>query len=80
MSTKAAYAFAVDGFGYWKNAITKFKEHDKSQANRDVAPADVPLKHLPVSQELKAYFNKTQVRRRESLIKQVSALLYLLRQ
>ena len=34
---------------------------------------------MPISQQLQTHFNQTQVRR-ESLIKQISALRYLLRQ
>ena len=39
MSTKAASAFSVDGFCNWKNAVEKFKEHEKSQAHRDAVAA-----------------------------------------
>ena len=77
LTTKAASAFSVDGFCNWKNAITKFKD-DKSQAHRDTVATYIVSRHVPVSQQLKAHYNQTQVRRRESLIKQIYALYYLL--
>ena len=49
MSTKAAPAFSVYGFCNWKNAIEKFKEHEKSQAHRDAVAAYVASKHVPIS-------------------------------
>ena len=78
MNTGAASAFSVDGFCNWKNAIEKFKEHEKSQAHRDAFAAHVTSKHVTISQQLQTHFNQTQVKRRESLIKQISALHYVL--
>ena len=36
MSTKAEPAFAITGFSNWKKVTTRFKEHESSQAHRDV--------------------------------------------
>ena len=80
MSTKAASVFSVDGFCNWKNATAKLKEHEKSLAHRDAVAAHVASKHVPITQQLQTHLNQSQVSRRESLIKQISALRYLLRQ
>ena len=80
MSTKSEPAFVTTGFSNWKKATLRFKEHELSQAHRDAISAHVSATSIPVSRMLQSQFNGIQVSRRNSLMKQLKALRYLLRQ
>ena len=58
----------------------KFREHEQLQAHKDATTAYIAKKQRPVSQKLLVHSNKTQNIHRESLLKQIPALRYLLRQ
>ncbi len=72
-------AFSIDGFCNWKKATTRFKEHELSRGHRLAYEAQVS-NQAPINAQLQNEFAKMQKTRRNSLVRQVSALRYLLRQ
>ena len=76
---KADTAFSTEGFCNWKKATVRFKEHELSHAHQVAVEAHVSQKR-PINQQLERQLNQTQQSRRYSLLKQLSALRYLLRQ
>ena len=80
MSTKAEPTFTTTGFSNWKKATTRFKEHESSQAHRDAVFAHVSANSTSVNAMLQSQVNSVQATRRSSLMKQLTALRYLLRQ
>lgn len=76
---KADTAFSTEGFCNWKKATVRFKEHELSHAHQVAIEAHVSRKR-PINQLLERQLNQTQHNRRYSLLKQLSALRYLLRQ
>lgn len=73
-------AFLEDGFGNWKKAVSKFKEHESSgchkEATQKLAIKDKnTIPSLMHSKEL-----KDQHVRRQSLLKQLSSIRFLLEQ
>ena len=81
MSTKAEPTFTTTGFSDWKKATTRFKEHESSQAHRDVVFAHVSANSTSVNAMLQSQVKpQAQATRRTSLMKQLTALQYLLRQ
>ena len=80
MSKKCEANFVTTGFSNWKKATTRFKEHESSQAHKDSVVAHVSTKSTPINRMLQSQIISTQANRRNSLMKQLSALKYLLRQ
>ena len=80
VSTKADPAFTMIGFSNWKKALNKFKEHESSLAHRDAFAAFIASKSTPVNELILKGLDKDQARRRRSLLNQLSALRFLLRQ
>ena len=78
-SSKADPAFSTEGFSNWKKAINRFKEHERSHAHQHVVAAHIS-RQIPINQQLEKQPTKTQQNRRCSLLKQISALRYLVRQ
>ena len=76
---KADTAFSTEGFCNWKKATVRFKQHELSHAHQVAVEAHISRKR-PINQQLVKQLNKTQQNRRYSLLKQLSALRYLLRQ
>ena len=81
MSTKADPAFSVSGFSNWKKALDRFREHESSLAHRDAVHAyTAATNSVPVSVQLQKEHGNIQADRRKSLLKQLTCILYLLRQ
>ena len=76
---KAVPAFSTEGFCNWKKAIVRFKEHEMSHAHQAAVAAHISCQ-MPINQQLEKQLTKTQQNRRYSLLKQLSALRYLVRQ
>lgn len=78
MSTRADAAFTTCGFSNWKNAISKFKEHEQCLAHRDSVIAYEASKQAPINAQLTRELNNIQCQRRKSLLNQIISLRYLL--
>ena len=75
--SKADPAFTSAGFCNWKKAVERFKEHESSHAHRNLLATS---QCLQVNQLLVKELEQSQSKQRASLIKQLAALRYLLRQ
>ena len=81
LSAKAEPTFTLTGFSNWKKATTRFKEHECSQAHRNAVAAHISSsRSTPVNEMLIRQIEDAKASRRKSLIKQLSALRFLLRQ
>ena len=80
MSSRVDTAFTTFGFSNWKNAMSKFQEHKRSQARKDALTAYVASRSVPVSAQLQREHNKIQGQHRRSLLHQITCICYLLRQ
>lgn len=78
-STRADQAFVASGFSNWKKAIEKFKQHERSLAHRN-ALITLAVPKVPINEQLLRDADNTKRKHRQSLLKQLSALRYLLRQ
>lgn len=80
VSSKADPAFTTVGFSNWKKALDRFKEHESSLAHRDCLAAFIASKSTSVDELLLKGLDKDQSKRRCSLLKQLAALRFLMRQ
>ena len=80
ISSKTEPAFISTGFCNWKKATILFREHEQSQTHRDAIAAHMSAKSTPVNAMLQSEVDNIRSRRRNSLMKQLSALRYLLQQ
>ena len=81
LSAKAEPTFTLTGFSNWKKATTRFKEHECSQAHRNALAANISSsRSTPINEMLIRQVEDAKTTRRKSLINQLSALRYLLRQ
>lgn len=76
-SSKADQAFTTVGISNWKKAVERFKEHESSHAHRNLLATS---QSKQVNQLLLKELEQSQSKQRCSLIKQLAALRYLLRQ
>ena len=76
-SSKADPAFTSAGFCNWKKIVERFKEHESLHAHRNSLATSQCLR---VNQLLLKKLEQSQSKQRASLIKQLAALRYLLRQ
>ena len=77
--SKADPALSTNGFCNWKKAVLKFKEHECSLVHQHAVVIRVSHQR-PINQQLQKQLTKVQQNRRCSLVKQISALRYVLRQ
>ena len=66
ISSRADSAFTTCGFSNWKYVMCKFREHEHSQAHRDVLNAYAASKSLPISALLQREPSKVQSQYRRS--------------
>ena len=76
---KADPAFTTEGFCNWKKALDRFKKHEISHAHQAAVASHI-ARQTPINQQLEKQLTRMQQNRRFSLLKQISALRYLLRQ
>jgi hypothetical protein len=79
-SRRADTAFTTTGFFNWKNATSKFKEHEQCLAHRDSVIAYEASKQAPITAHLSRELNNIQFQSRKSLLNQFISRCYLLRQ
>ena len=73
-------AFTLDGFGNWKKALQRFKEHESSQCHKE-SMEKIILMHQPsVASKLATELENSQALHRTLLKKEISSIKYLLRQ
>ena len=63
-----------------KSNYIRFRSHEQSQTHRDAIAAHISAKSTPVNAMLRSEVDSIQSKRRNSLMKQLSALRYLLQQ
>lgn len=80
LSSKAETAFSSTGYSNWRKATVRFKEHELSLAHRDAINAFQSSQSTSVSSLLSSEMRRNQEQRKNSLIKQITALKFLLRQ
>ena len=80
VGTRPDPAFSSIGFSNWKKAVVKFKDHEASAAHRDAFTVFQASRGTSVTNLMLTSLEKDQSRRRQSLIKQLAALRYLLHQ
>ena len=80
MSSKAEAAFISTGYSNWRKATVRFKEHELSLVHRDAINAHQASQSTSISSLLSSEVRRNQEKRRNSLIKQITALKFLLRQ
>ena len=80
-NAKADSAFISTGFSNWKKAAEMFKDHEQSASHRDVLfTLSTTRNAVPVSEQLQREAENTRKKRRQCLIRQLAAILYLLHQ
>ena len=80
MSSKAEAAFNSTGYLNWRKATVRFKEHELSLAHCDAIDAHQSRQLASVSSLLSSEMRQDQEHRRNRLIKQITALKFLLSQ
>ena len=80
MSSKEKAAFISTGFSNWRKATVQFKEHELSLAHHDGIDAHQSSQSASVSSLISSEMRRNQVHSRNSLIKQITALKFLLSQ
>ena len=75
MTTKAKQVFTSVGFSNWKKATERFKEHVRSQAQEDAMAAYISEECITINSKSS---QQCPTCRRQSLMKQLYALQYLL--
>ena len=78
-SIRADQVFVTSGFSNWKKAIQRFKDHQFSIALKNALLTTAALKN-PIDQQIQTEAENISHKRQQSLLKQLSALHYLLRQ
>lgn len=76
---KLTQLFQLRGSVSGEKAILRFKEHELSHAHQVALTAHIS-RQMPINQQLEKQLTKTQQNRPQSLLKQLFALHYLLRQ
>lgn len=80
LSSKQENAFTIDGFGNWKKALQRFKEHESSQGHRESMEKFILMRQPSISSQLATELEKNQALHRKLLKKEISSIKYLLRQ
>ena len=78
-SIRADQVFVTSGFSNWKKAIQRFRDHEFSIAHKNALLTTAASKN-PIDQQLQTEAENIRQKRQQSLLKQLSALHYLLRQ
>ena len=73
-------AFLSKGFDNWKKALESFAQHEKSSVHREAVLKKNLMSMPGIDTQLNSQTMKQQCANREMLLKQLSALTYLLRQ
>ena len=79
-SKRAEPTFSINGFNNWRKALQKFDTHQTSSSHREAILKWEAVQNAPISVQLTSQLNKVLACRRHCLLKQLSALRYLLRQ
>lgn len=79
-SRESCEAFVDRGFTSWKNAISRFENHEKRQLHRDSVVLLVNLKKPSIEQRLNTYKQKELMKARIALDKIFSTVNFLARQ
>ena len=80
LSSKQEKAFTVDGFGNWKKALQRFKEHESSQGHKESMEKHILMRQPSVASQLTTQLKTSQALHRRLLEKEISSIKYLLRQ
>lgn len=80
LSSKQEKAFTVDGFGNWKKALQRFKEHERSEGHRESMEKHNLMRQPSVASKLATEIENSQALHRILLKKEISSIKYLLRQ
>ena len=80
MSSEQEKTFTVDGFGNWKKALQRFKEHESSQGHKENMEKHILMRQPSVTSQLTTELKTSQALRRKLLEKEISSIKYLLRQ
>ena len=80
LSTKRDETFSVNGFNSWTKAHERFKTHESSLAHREACAKQQSEAQQTIDAALQSQLTAEQARRRDCLIKEIEALIYLLRQ
>ena len=76
---RADQAFVTTGSSNWKKAIERFKDHEQSVAHKNTVMTIAAPKD-PIDQQLLKEVENTKKKRQQSLLRQLSALHFLLHQ
>ena len=79
-SSKQEKAFTLDGFGNWKKALQRFKEHESSQCHKESMDKIILMHQPSVASKLATELENSQALHRTLLKKEISSIKYLLRQ
>ena len=77
-SKRAEPTFSINGFNNWRKALHKFDTHQASSSHREAIFKWEAVQNAPISAQLTSQLNKVLACRRHCLLKQLSALRYLL--
>ncbi|XP_078613923.1 zinc finger MYM-type protein 1-like [Branchiostoma floridae x Branchiostoma japonicum] len=80
LSTKVEPAFVTTGFDNYKKAIDKFDTHAESDAHKEAAMKCSAVSGPSISSHINSQITGQQQLHRDGLLKQLTALRYLLRQ
>lgn len=73
-------AFTETGFQNWKKAIEKFGLHEASHAHREAMSKWVSRVNQPIAAQLNSQLQQSQKCRRQGLLAEIKAVMYLARQ
>ena len=79
LSTKRDEAFSVNGFNSWTKAHERYKTHESSLAHREACAKQSEAQQT-IDAALQSQLTAEQARRRDCLIKEIEALIFLRRQ
>jgi len=77
-SKKADPAFSTTGFSNWKKGTSSFKHYESSLAHRDALSAHIMSRATPINELINDHGNITQKNRRQSFLKQLAGIRFLL--
>ena len=80
LSSKQERVFTVNGFGNWKKALQRFKEHESSQGHKESMEKHILMRQPSVTSQLTTELKTSQALHRRLLEKEISSIKYLLRQ
>ena len=74
LSSKQEKAFTVDGFGNWKKALQRFKEHESSQDHKESMEKHILMRQPSVASQLTTQLETSQALHRRLLEKEISSI------